>query len=146
MIVSRPPTSTIISFTIFLVITLVVLIMNFMALMRGAFWYTYVIIALLVPIAILVIIKIFLRYQIIRMGNNQIELHFPVLGKKHHYSLKDITSWTENVVKTGRNSVYKELEIRFEDNKKLSFGHKEQTGYDRMVSYLTQKVNKKKSR
>jgi hypothetical protein len=145
LIVSRPPTTTIVSFTIFLIITLVVLVMNLISLTNQAFWYTYLIIVLLVPIAGLVIYKIFLRYKIIRMGNNQVEIQFPALRKKYHYSVNDVISWTENVVKTGKNSVYKELEIRFADKRKLSFGHKEQTEYDRIINYLTQKASRKKT-
>ena len=119
--------------------------MNLIALTREPSWFTYAIIAVLVPIALVVGYKIFLRYLIIRMGNNEVEIRYPVLRRKYRYPLSEVTSWTENVVKTGKNSVYKELEIRFEDKRKLSFGHKEQTEYSRMVSYLTQKASRKKT-
>jgi magnesium-transporting ATPase (P-type) len=145
LIVSKPQTNTIVSFTIFLVITLVVLSMNLISLSHQPAWYTYLIIVLLVPIALLVIYKIFLRYKIIRMGNNQVEIHYPVMRRKYQYSVNDVVAWKENVVKTGKNSVYKELEIRFHDKRKLNFGHKEQTEYNRIVSYLSQKAAKKKT-
>jgi len=119
--------------------------MNLMVLGHEPAWYTYLIIVLLVPIAVLVIYKIFIRYKIIRMGNNQVEIHYPVIGRKHQYSVNDVVAWKENVVKTGKNSVYKELEIRFHDRRKLNFGYKEQTEYDRIVSYLSQKAAKKKT-
>ena len=119
--------------------------MNLRVLGHEPAWYTYLIIGLLVLIAVLVIYKIFIRYKIIRMGNNQVEIHYPVLGRKHQYSVNDVVAWKENVVKTGKTSVYKELEIRFHDRRKLNFGHKEQTEYDRIVSYLSQKAAKKKT-
>ena len=109
LIVSRPQTNTIVSFSFFLTITLVVLVMNLISISSHTAWYTWLIIGLLVPIAGLVIYKIFLRYKIIRMGNNQVEIHYPVLRRKYHYSVNDITAWKENVVNTGKNSVYKEL-------------------------------------
>jgi len=145
LIVSRPQTNTIVSFSMFLIITLVVLVMNFIALNRESAWYTWLIIALLVPIAGLVIFRIFLRYKIIRLGNNLIEINYPVLRKKYQYPVNDIVSWKENVVKTGKNSVYKELEILFHDQRKLKFGHKEHTEYNRIVGYLAQKASRKKT-
>ncbi len=79
------------------------------------------------------------------MGNNQVEIRYPVIGRKFEYSVKDVSAWKENVVKTGKNSVYKELEIRFKDQRKLSFGQKEQTEYNRIISYLNQKAPEKKT-
>jgi len=145
LIVSRPQTNTIISFSFFLAITLFVLAMNVISLGNNVAWYTWLIIALLVPIAGLVIYKIFIRYKIIRVGNNQVEINYPVLRTKYQYSVTDIVSWKENVVKTGKNSVYKELEILFHDQRKLKFGHKEHTEYTRIIGYLAQKASRKKT-
>ncbi len=144
MIVSKPRTNTIVSFLFFLLITVGVLAMNVVSIFRGAAWYNFLIVVLLVPIGLLVSYRIFIRYKIIRLGNNQVEIHYPVLGRKHLYSLQAVANWRESIVKTGKNSVYKELEIEFEDKRKLSFGQKEQTEYDRVVAYLKQKVPKKK--
>ena len=118
--------------------------MNVITIFKWAAWYNYLIIALLVPIALIVSYRIFIRYKTIRLGNNQMEIHYPVLGRRHLYSLQAVVNWRENIVKTGKNSVYKELEIYFDDKRKLSFGQKEQTEYDRVVAYLKQKVPKKK--
>lgn len=107
-------------------------------------WYTYLIIVLLLPIALFVGYKIFIRYKIIYIGNNQIKIQFPVLRISSVYSLDQIENWTENIVKTGKNSTYKELEIKFSDDQKLSMGHKEFTEYDKVKKYLQQKVPKLK--
>jgi len=119
--------------------------MNLLSLHNNAAWYTWLIIVLLVPIAGLVIYKIFLQYKIIRVGNNQVEIRYPVLRRKYQYSVADIVSWKENAVKTGKNSVFKELEILFHDQRKLKFGHKEHTEYNRIIGYLTQKASRKKT-
>jgi len=107
-------------------------------------WYTYLIIVLLLPIAMFVGYKIFIRYKIISIGNNLIEMRFPVLRTSSRYRLDQIERWWENVVKTGKNSTYKELEIKFSDGQKLSMGHKEFTEYDKVIKYLQQKVPKLK--
>lgn len=107
-------------------------------------WYTYLITVILIPIASFVLYKIFIRYKVVRLGNNQIELSYPVLRNKKVYSLDQLEFWKEHLVKTGKNSVYKEVEIKFKDGIKLTMGHKEHTEYARVIQYLTQKTPKKK--
>lgn len=119
--------------------------MNIVSVLAKPAWYSYLIIALLTPIGIFVTYKIFVRYKVIYMGNNQVAIQYPVLRKKNTYALNEINYWKENVVKTGKNSTYKELEIVFADKRKLSVGHKEHTDYARMISYLNQKAPRKKS-
>jgi hypothetical protein len=147
VIVSRPQTNTLVSFTIFLLITVVVLGMNVYALMATSTpaWYNYLMTSILVPIFLFVSYKIFIRYKIIRMGNNRVEISYPVLRKHKVYMLQEIAIWKENVVKTGKNSVFRQLEIFFQDKQRVSFGDKEHTEYNRMVQYLNQKVPRKKT-
>ncbi len=146
MIVSRTQKSTLISFIIFLTATFIVLGMNIYVIIKDLqpAWYTYLIIALLTPIAIFVLYKIFIRYKILRLGNNLIELSYPVLRKTKKYSLDQIDYWAEHTVKTGKNSVYKEAEIKFTDGLLVTIGNKEHTEYPRIVKYLSQKAIKKK--
>jgi hypothetical protein len=107
-------------------------------------WYNYVILALLIPMGAFVFYKIFIRYQIIVMGNNKISVKLPVLRRFREYSLQNIIAWAENKVNTGKTSTYKELQILFDDGKKIVAGHKEHTEYERMLKYLTQKAPGKK--
>ncbi len=146
MIVSRPQKSTLVSFIIFLTATFIVLGMNIYVIIKDLqpAWYTYLIIALLTPIAIFVLHKIFIRYKILRLGNNLIELSYPVLRKTKKYSLDQIDYWAEHTVKTGKNSIYKEAEIKFRDGLLVTIGNKEHTEYPRIVQYLSLKALKKK--
>jgi hypothetical protein len=122
----------------------VVIGMNIYAIQAQGAWYNYVTIGLLVPIAGYVSYKIFLRYKVLVLGNNQIEVNFPVLRQFRKYKLDSVQFWVENQVKTGKNSVYKELVIKFEDGRKVSISPKEFTEYDRTIQYLKQKLPKKK--
>ena len=146
MIISKPQRTTITSFILFLTITFIVLGMNVWIVRSDPqpAWYNYLIILLLAPIASFVGYKIFIRYKIIYLGNNLIEISYPVLKTTTKYPLDQIERWTENLVKTGKNSVYKELEIRFKDGQKISMGHKEFTEYDKVIKYLHQKVPQQK--
>lgn len=147
MIVSRPQANTIVSFSFFLLITIVVLAMNVYSLVITPTpeWYNYLMVILLAPIGLFVLYKIFIRYKVIRLGNNRLELSYPVLRIKKVYALHDIVSWKENVVKTGKSSVFRQLEIFLLDKQRISFGDKEHTEYGRVIQYLHQKVPKKKT-
>jgi hypothetical protein len=147
LITSKPQTSTITSFVFFLLITVVVVVMNSVAILRDreAAWYNYAVVVVLVPIGIVVFYKIFVRYKVLKFGNNQIEINYPMLRQTKVYPLDQIDQWIENKVKTGKDSEYKELQVRFTDGTKISIGHKEYTEYSRMVQYLLQKAPKKKA-
>ncbi len=145
MIVSKPQPTTLISFVFFLLITFIVLGMNVFSVMQSAdpAWYNYVVISLLFPISIFVLYKIFIRYKVVKLGNNQVVISFPVLKQTQQYVLADVQFWFENRVKTGKNSVYKEVVIKFTDGSKVSLSLKESTEYERVIQYLKQKLTKK---
>jgi hypothetical protein len=67
-----------------------------------------------------------------------------MLRQQKNYKLEAVQFWFENQVKTGKNSVYKELVIKFEDGKKVTLSPKESTDYERVIQYLKQKLAKKK--
>ena len=121
--------------------------MNMLVLIKApqAAWYNYAIVIILIPIALFVFYKIFIRYKILRLGNNLIQIDFPLMRQTKKYPLDQIEAWRENKVKTGKTSEYKELQILFLDKKKLTIGHREHTEYARMVQYLGQKVPRKKA-
>ncbi len=145
MIISKPQTSTLASFALFLSITIGVSIMNIVSISRAGAWYNYLILALLIPIGAFVAYKIFIRYKVIRAGNNEIEIVYPVLKRKESHPLRTILAWRENAIKTGKNSTYKELEILFENKQRMSIGQKEHTEYTRLVQYFQHKLPKKKT-
>jgi hypothetical protein len=122
-------------------------VMNSLVIFRDQLvaWYNYAVVIVLLLIGLFVLYKIFVRYKILKFGNNQIEINYPVLRQTKVYSIDQIDQWIENKVKTGKNSEYKELNVRFADGKKISLGYKEHTEYTRMVQYLQQKVPKKKA-
>lgn len=143
MIIAKPKTNTILSFTFFLILTLVVVAMNIFSVLKSPVWYNYAIVVVLTPIGLFVFYKIFIRYKILKFGNNQLEIVFPVLRSSRKYALNQIEYWVEKQVKTGKNSVYKELEMKLNDGSQINIGHKEFTEYLKVISYLIQKIPKK---
>jgi hypothetical protein len=126
--------------------SLIVIGINIIAirLEQEAQWINFVITGILVPISIFIIYKVVFRYKIVRMGNGQIEVKYPLFGKSTCYALKEVESWTETVIKTGKTSTYKELEITFLPGQKITMGFKEYSEYDKMLKYLSQKIPKQK--
>ena len=120
--------------------------MNLVVVINGrlAAWYNYAVVIVLVPIGLFVLYRIFIRYKILRFGDNKIQIEYPILRQLKKYPLDQIVAWRENKVKTGKTSEYKELQILFTDKAKLSIGHKEHTEYHRMIQYLAQKAHKKR--
>jgi hypothetical protein len=145
LIVSKPQPGTLISFGAFLVIAATLIGFNVMAALRDPTvpWLNLAVIVLLTPLALFSLYKIFLSYKVIRAGNNQIGIHYPVFCKTKRYSLDQIGYWKETIIKNTMGT-YKELEIRFTDNSSLTIAHKEYTEYTRIVGYLAQKASKKK--
>ena len=101
------------------------------------------VIVLLTPLALFSLYKIFLSYKIIRVGNNQIDIRYPVFRRTRKYTLDQIGYWKETVIKNTMGT-YKEIEVRFTDHHTLNMGHKEYTEYSKIAAYLSQKVPKKK--
>jgi hypothetical protein len=106
LIVSKPQTSTVVSFTLFLGITAVVISMNLIVVVKGqlAAWYNYAIVGILIPIGGFVLYRIFILYKVVRMGNNHVQITYPVLRREKKYSINEIVAWRENKVKTGKSS------------------------------------------
>lgn len=110
---------------------------------EATFWYHYIFLAILVPIGLIVLIKVLLGYKVTTIGKGHIEVTYPVRFKKENHMIKDITQWKEETIKTA-SGVYNQLEVNFNDNKKLTLSKQEHNAYDRILSYLSKKVAKKR--
>lgn len=113
--------------------------------LKIAVWYNYALVVVLVPVGVFVFYKIFVRYKILTVGNNQIQINYPLLRRRKKYTLDQVTQWTEQKVSIGKRSTYQELQILFSDGTKLNVGHKEHTQYNRLIDYFNQKLAKRKT-
>ena len=145
MIVSRPQTSSFISLVLFLLIAGTLIAINVLSILNDPQppWFNYLVILVLTPVAAFILYKVFFRYKIIRMGNGEIAIAHPQFGNKRSYRLNEIASWKETIIKTGKSSMFKELEIRFSDGRSITMGHREYTGYELMTGYLVKKLKSK---
>jgi hypothetical protein len=147
LITSRPQTTSLLSFILFLAIAYTVIFLNVLAILSDPRpqWLNYVIVTALTPMALFITYKVVFRYKIISMGNDEIKLRYPLFRLNRSYKLKEVAHWKESFVKTGKRATYKELEILFSDKRKITMAFKEYTEYEKMVAYLERKIPKLKS-
>lgn len=144
--ISKPLGSTLLSFSLFLIISYVLIGMSLLQLLSATEpgWYVYLVLAVLTPLALFLTVRIFVNYKIIELGEGKIGVRYTVRKKKRDYPLSRVVHWRESVVKTGKNSTFKELEILFDDNFKLTLGWREYSNYPKVHAYLARKLAKKK--
>jgi hypothetical protein len=145
MIIAKPNPQTLFSFSVFAVASAALIYWNAAIYFYSPQprWYNLGIIFLLAPILGYVLYRLLFQLKRIELGNNLIIVNFLLHRKKRTYAIAEIKSWTEHLVKVGKNITYKELEIVFASSKKITIGKKEYTEYDKIVSYLRRKVAKK---
>ena len=145
MIKSKPKGSTLFSLGIFLLIdiALVVVTFNAMSNAEAIYWYHYLFLVILIPIGTVVLVKVLLGYKITTIQKGKIETSYPVKFKRESYLLREIEQWREETIKTA-SGVYQQLEILFNNNKKLTIGKQEHTNYERIKNYLSKKASKKR--
>ena len=146
MIISKPQASTLSSFLIFLLLSVGLFTFNLYIIIEDPFarWYNYLVTSILGPISIFIFYKMVIQYKVIQIGNNEIEVRYPIRRTIKKYKLTELKEWDEAIVNTGKASRYKELSLIFSDGYKISIGHREYTGYDKIISYLTKKIGNKK--
>ncbi len=146
MTISKPLGSTILSFTLFLLISYILIGMCFIQVLKDQqpSWYIYLTLSILTPLALYLTNRIFINYKILEIGKDTIVVKYTVRKKVRSYNLDKVISWTETVVKTGKNSAFKEIEIKFEDGFTFSLGLKEYSNYPKVYAYLSKKLAKKK--
>lgn len=146
MTVSKPIGSTLLSFVLFLFISYVLIGMSILQLVgdREPAWYVYLVIVTLTPMALFITFRVFINYKVVELGNDQIVVKYPVRKKHKQYRLNQVIQWRELIVKTGKSSTFKELEILFDDKFKLTLGLREYTNYPKLYTYLAKKLPGKK--
>jgi hypothetical protein len=145
MIIAKPNPQTLFSFSIFAFASGALIYWNASIYFTSTHpqWYNLGILILLAPILGYVLYRLLFQLKRIEIGNNQIVVFYLLYGKRKEYSISEIKNWKEHVVSVGKNSTYKELEIVFESQKKISIGKKEYSDYDKVIGYMKKKLPKK---
>jgi len=144
VIVSRPKSSALFALTVFIIIALSIAYAGMQnVLLSGEWkWYNYIALYFFGPMAFVLAVRMLVNFKVIKIGKDRIELWYPFRLLKKKYTVKDISLWKENTVKTGK-SKFRELEIRL-GKRKVKLSHQENSSYDQILSYLHRKAKNKK--
>ena len=105
-------------------------------------WYHYVLLLGFGPIGIGLLARMIFKYKVVRIGKGSIFIQFPSQFRERVYKLTNIENWKETAIKTAGGK-YKELEILFDDKKKLYLSMQEHANYPQAINYLKKKAAKK---
>ncbi len=108
-------------------------------------WYHYALLILFSPLGLGLLFRMIFKYKIVSMGKGSIEINFPSQFSKRTYKLSNILTWSETAIKTAGGK-YKELELIFDDKKKLNLSMQEHSNYPQAINYLKKKASKKMKR
>jgi hypothetical protein len=144
MTVSKPKINTLFSLGIFMSICLTAagVSLYYMLTEQSYEWYRYAMTVVFGPLGLGLLFRSIFSYKVARFGKGAIEINYPTRWKKVVHQINDIKHWRETKIKTmGGN--YKELEIMFENSKKLNLSMQEHTNYPQVIKYLKAKSSKK---
>lgn len=144
MIVVKPKISTQFSLGVFIAASLSLggYAGNIVFINKNPDWYHYMLLIIFAPIGLGLLMRMIFKYKIIQIGKGSINIKLPTRFINVSYDLNDIKHWRETAIKTAGGK-YKELEILFDDQKRLHLSMQEHSDYNKVVTYLKKKVSKK---
>jgi len=144
MIKSTPKYQTVFALSIFLILLFCSFFFVLHSLLNNpSFFILKLILApILLVLALLILNKLISSIKIIEAGNNQLQIFYPISRKKLLVTLAEIKGWQEEIIKT-KNGDFKEIKILYGIKKVIKLSNKENTEYDKLQKYLTQKAKKK---
>lgn len=145
MIVSKPKTQTLTALTIFLVLIFAAFFMLLNSLLTEPSYF--IVKSILTPvvlvIGLLVLGKLLGAIKVVRVGDNKIEVFYPISRMRTNIQVPNLLGWKEEVVKT-KNGEYREVKILYTKKKILKLSNRENTEYEAIVKYLKKKVRFKR--
>ena len=143
MIVSKPRTNALFALTVFIIISLTLAYAGIQGPIESGTWkwYNYIAVYFFGPLALIIGIRMLLNFKLIYIGKDKFEIKYPFRFVFRKYSLKQLNSWSEKQVKTGKK-IFRELEIKF-DGRVIKISNQENTSYSEVFNYLKKKAPKK---
>ena len=145
MIISKPRYQTIFALSVFLVLIFgsFFLLLNSLLTNQAYFIIKLILTPLTLVIALLVLGKLLSAIKIIKAGNNKLNIFYPISRSRIELPLDKIKGWREDVVKT-KQGEFRETKILYGRKKVIKLSNKENTAYEHLVKYLSQKAKKQR--
>lgn len=141
MIVSRPKTNTLTALTVFvlLIFTSFFLLLHSLLTNEAYFIVKLILSPIILVIGLLVLGKLLAAIKIVKLGDNKLQVFYPVSRLRISVNVRDILGWREEVIKT-KNGEFREVKILYTKKKILKLSNRENSEYDAVVKYLKKKV------
>ena len=136
MIVSKPKSKAIFAIGAFVIICFGLGGYNFMLISQGSTWFLL--------IAHILMLRQMFNYKIISVGNNKIQVWYPLRFRTIRAPLNEMEHWEETIIQT-KTGVFKQLEIVF-PTRTIKMSIQENSHYQEAVNYLKKKVAQKRKK
>ncbi|MEO1051169.1 MAG: hypothetical protein AAFX87_11110 [Bacteroidota bacterium] len=146
VIVSKPKFNTLFSLGFFLAAAYTFFFISLIYILNNPLkfeWYHVAGTVILGPIALGVTVRTLVGYKIVTISKEKVKINYKFRFSKKQLNLKDLELWKETTIKT-LSAPYKELEMKFNNGKKLKLSMQEHTDYKKVVNYLNKKCAKKR--
>ena len=145
MIVSKPKSQALFAIGVFIIICFGLGGYNFMLITNGSTWFfNYVMAIVFLFLAHVFMIRQMFNYKIISIGNDKIQVWYPLRFRTIRTSLKEMVHWEETIIQT-KTGVFKQLEITF-PKKTIKMSVQENTLYKEVVNYFKKKQSNKRKK
>ena len=143
MIVSKPKSQALFAIGIFVIICFLLGGYNFKLILDGSTWFFNWIMAIVfLLIAFILLLRQLFNYKIISIGNEKVQVWYPLRFRTIRGNLKDMQFWEETIIQT-KTGIFKQLEIKF-PQRSIKMSVQENTNYFDAVNYLKKKQAKKR--
>ncbi len=144
---SKPKPNTIFALSTFVVLSFVGAGFNIKVILVDGdpAWFNYLIAAILLPIAVLVMLKVMWSFKSVNISKERFQIRYPLRFINRRYGLNQLASWHETTIKTN-SGLFRELTILFEKGFKVTLTFQENTDYTKVLSYLQKKASKKQQK
>ncbi len=145
MIISKPKRNTISALVVFLILIFgsFFVLLNSLLSNEAYFLFKLILAPIVLVIGLVILSKLLAALKVVKLGNNQIEVFYPVSRMRLKINVKDVLGWHEEAINT-KNGEFREVKILYTKKKILKLSNKENTDYEEVVKYLKKKVKFKK--
>jgi len=145
MIVSKPKSRALFAIGIFIIICFGLGGYNFGRITTGDAWYfNYIMAIIFLPLAHILMIRQMFNFKIISIGNDKIQVWYPLRFRTNRIELSELEHWQETIIQT-KTGIFKQLEIVF-PKKTIKMSIQENTQYQEVVSYFKKKLAQKRKK
>jgi hypothetical protein len=144
MLVSKPKRQTLVALGIFLVLVFCSFFMLFHSLLTSESYFIWKIVLapIILVIGMIVLGKFIESFKTVTFDKNKLDVLYHFSRKKMRIQVKEILGWREEVVQT-KSGDFREVKILMADKKILKLSNRENSNYERVITWLRNKIKTK---